>query len=257
MNTKLTAVVIIIMLTVLACGASSTGGANPASTVATVAPVATIPATQPPTTVPATQPPATVAPQATVGAAQAGSVLFHDDFSNPSSGWDQTTVSDGSTDYANGGYRILVNTVNLSMWANPGQNFQNDVRIEVDATKSAGPDNNGFGVICRYTDKDNFYKFVVTNDGYAGISQVSNGNVTVISSPDGKIQTVNNINKGAASNHIRADCIGNTLTLYVNGNQVATASVSSSSGGDAGLFAQTYDTGGVDILFHDFAVTAP
>jgi hypothetical protein len=143
------------------------------------------------------------------------------------------------------------------MWANPNQTLQNDVRIEVDATKSAGPDGNAFGVICRYNDQNNFYKFLVTSDGFAGISKLTNGNVTVISSSDGKMQPVNNINKGAASNHIRADCIGSTLTLYVNGNQVAMASDSSLSGGDTGLFAQTYDTGGVDILFHDFNVYAP
>jgi hypothetical protein len=249
MKTKLIAVVTILMLAVLACGVPSVGGVKPTDTVAAVAPVATVPATQPP---------ATTAPQPTTGAsAQSGSVLFHDDFSNPSSGWDQTTDSDGSTDYANGGYRILVNTASLVLWANPNQTLQNDVRIEVDATKSAGPDANAFGVICRYNDKDNFYKFLVTSDGYAGISRLSNGNVTVISSPDGKLQTVNNINKGTASNHIRADCIGSTLTLYVNGNQVATASDSTLSGGDTGLFAQTYETGGVDILFHDFNVYAP
>jgi hypothetical protein len=43
----------------------------------------------------------------------------------------------------------------------------------------------------------------------------------------------------------------------VNGNQVATASDSTLSGGDTGLFAQTYDTGGADLLFHDFTVYAP
>jgi hypothetical protein len=250
MKTKLIAAFSILVLAVLACGTPSAGGTKPTDMVATIgAPVATVPATQPPATVP---------PQPTVNAgAQSGSVLFHDDFSNPSSGWDQTTIADGSTDYANGGYRILVTTPNVVLWANPGQTLPNDVRIEVDATKSAGPDANGFGVICRYTDKDNFYKLIVTSDGYAGISKVTSDNVTVISSPDGKLQTVNNINKGAASNHIRADCIGSTLTLFVNGNQVATASDSSLSGGDTGLFAQTYDTGGVDILFHDFNVTAP
>ena len=248
MKTKMIAVVTILVLAVLACGVPSTVGPSPTDTVATVAPVATLPATQPPATLPATQPPA---------GAQSGSVLFHDDFSNPSSGWDQTTNSDGSTDYANGGYRILVNTPNLVLWANPYQTLQNDVRIEVDASKSAGPDTNGFGVICRYSDTDNFYKFIVTSDGYAGISRVSNGAVTVISAPDGKIQTVNNINKGAASNHIRADCVGSTLTLYVNGTQIATATDSTLSGSDTGLFAQTYDTGGVDILFHEFNVYAP
>ena len=243
MKTKLIAVITILVLAVLACGAPTGNVINPTAPVAPIA------------TVPATQPPATVAPQSNSNTA--GSVLFHDDFSNPSSGWDRTTNSDGSTDYANGGYRILVNTVNLGVWANPNQTLPKDVRIEVDASKSAGPDNNAFGIICRYTDTDNFYKFIVTSDGYAGISKLINGTLTIISSADGKIQTVNNINQGSASNHIRADCIGSTLTLYVNGNQVATASDSSLSGGDTGLFAQTYDTGGVDILFHDFNVYAP
>ena len=249
MKTKLIAVISMLVLAVLACGLPSVGGVKAPATVAPVAPVATLPPTQPP---------ATVAPQATASTGtQSGSVLFQDDFSNPSSGWDQTTVTDGTTDYANGGYRILVNTAKLSMFANPGQTLPNDVRIEVDATKSAGPDTNGFGIICRYADVNNFYKFIVTSDGYAGISKVSSTDVTVLSAPDGKLQMVNNINKGTASNHIRADCIGSTLTLYVNGNQVATASDSSLSGGDTGLFAQTYDTGGVDILFHDFKVYAP
>jgi len=249
MKTKLISVITILVLAVLACGAPSGGGVKPTDTGAAVAPIATVPATQPPAA-PATQAPGSAG-------APAGSILFHDDFSNPSSGWDQTTVSDGSTDYANGGYRILVNTTSLVIWANPGQTLQNDVRIEVDATKSAGPDGNGFGIICRYTDQDNFYKLIVTSDGYAGISKVTSSDVIVISSPDGKLHTVNNINKGTASNHIRADCIGSTLTLYVNGNQVATATDSSLTGGDTGLFAQTYDTGGVDILFHDFNVYAP
>jgi len=249
MKVKLIAAFSVLVLAVLACGAPAAGVTPTAMVASPVPPVATVPATQAP---------ATTAPQpAGNTAGPSGTVLFHDDFSNPSSGWDQTTVSDGSTDYANGGYRILVNTTSLSMWANPGQSLPNDVRIEVDATKSSGPDANGFGVICRYADKDNFYKFIVTSDGYAGISKISSGNVIVLSSPDGKLQTVNNINKGAASNHIRADCIGSNLTLYVNGNQVATATDSSITGSDTGLFAQTYDTGGVDILFHDFNVTVP
>ena len=65
------------------------------------------------------------------------------------------------------------------------------------------------------------------------------------------------VNMGDAQNHIRADCIGNTLTLFVNSQQVSTAQDSSFTGGDVGLFAGTYDTPGTDIYFDNFMVTAP
>jgi hypothetical protein len=184
-------------------------------------------------------------------------ILYQDNFKDPSSGWDHATIADGSTDYQNGGYRINVLTPNVSLWANPSKNFQNDVSIEVDAAKTAGPDDNAFGVICRYQDTKNFYKFYITSDGYAGISKEDNGNTTVISSADGNIQPVDGINPGLASNLIRADCVGSTLTLYANGTQVATATDTSFTGGDVGLIARTYDTGGTDILFTNFVVSKP
>jgi len=183
--------------------------------------------------------------------------LFKDDFSNTGSGWDSVSDSSGVTDYYNGAYRIEVLTDGLSIWANPSKSFPSDVRVEVDATKNGGPDDNAFGVICRYQDNDNFYRFYVTSDGYIGIVKRQGGSATVISSADGKLQKVDGINQGAATNHIRGDCIGSTLTLYVNGTQVATATDTSFTSGDVGLIAQAFSTGGVDILFDNFTVTAP
>ena len=184
-------------------------------------------------------------------------VLFQDNFGDPNSGWDQTTGADGTTDYQNGGYRINVLTPNVSLWANPSKDFQNDVSVEVDAAKTAGPDDNAFGVICRYQDTENYYKFYITSDGYTGISKEENGDSTVISSPDGKIQPVDGINQGVATNHIRADCVGSILTLFANGTQVATATDTAFTGGDVGLIARTYDTAGTDILFTNFVVSKP
>jgi hypothetical protein len=101
-------------------------------------------------------------------------VLFQDDFSQTSSGWDRYTGDDAITDYNNGVYRMWVNSDNTDIWANPGLNFQ-DVRVEVKATKIAGPDDNDFGVICRYQDVENFYFMIVSSDGYYGIGAVEAG----------------------------------------------------------------------------------
>ncbi len=79
----------------------------------------------------------------------AGDVLFSDDFSGTSKKWDQIVEPTRTTDYYNGAYRITVNDINSDTWSNPGDQKFTDTRIEVDATKNGGPDDNDFGVICR------------------------------------------------------------------------------------------------------------
>ncbi len=192
-----------------------------------------------------------------VGGGNSQLILFQDDFSNTSSGWDQAHTNIGSTDYENGGYRINVIQSDAYFFANPYQSFQNDVRIEVDATKIGGPDDNAFGVICRYQDVDNYYYFYISSDGYVGIGVDNAGTKTLISSSDGNMTSDSNINQGAATNHLRADCIGNTLTLFVNGTQVATATDSTFTGGDVGLVAETFTVAGTDLMFDNFFVYKP
>ncbi len=199
---------------------------------------------------PTTQPPAG-------GGGNGQQILFQDDFSNTNSGWDQAHTDIGSTDYENSGYRINVIQSDAYFFANPYQSFQNDVRIEVDATKIGGPNDNAFGVICRYQDVDNYYFFDISSDGYVGIGIDNAGTKTLISSSDGNMTSDSNINQGAATNHLRADCIGNTLTLFVNGTQVATATDSTFTGGDVGLVAETFTVAGTDLMFDNFFVYKP
>src|SRR5512140_621827 len=79
---------------------------------------------------------------------KSGTVLFKDDFSSPTSGWDHTQYEQGVSDYYGGAYRILVNALDLNIWSVPHRSYV-DVRIEVDAGKLNGPDENRLGVICR------------------------------------------------------------------------------------------------------------
>ena len=189
-------------------------------------------------------------------------VLYKDDFSDPSSGWLQLTDADGITDYDSGSYRIRVDTIGeakngMDIWSHPGVNLEGDIRIEVDATKIGGPDENDMGVLCRYSKKNdayNFYYFVITSDGFVGIAKMKDSNSTLISSD--KLQSSDAI-QPTSTNHIRADCIGSSLTLYVNGTQVATATDSEYTGGDIGLLAGTFNSPGTDIHFDNFIVTKP
>ena len=182
-------------------------------------------------------------------------ILFSDDFSSSSSGWDQVNEDWKVTDYVNGGYRMWLTETQYDIWANPSEYFSGPVSIEVDVTKVAGPDDNDFGIICNYQDVDNFYVGLVSNDGYAAIMKRQDGSSSYISAD--QMLSVNGLNSGSTNNHIRFDCINGNLTLYANGNQVASAFDNSFSDGDVGLQIGTFDTGGVDFLFDNFVVRQP
>jgi hypothetical protein len=180
-------------------------------------------------------------------------VLFQDDFSDPSSGWLTERDEDHIIDYENGSFRIWGNLSRFDYWSIPNLNF-GDVRIEVDATKLGGPDNNSYGIICRYN-QGNYYGFIISSDGYYGISKRKNGDHQIIGAEGMKTSPV--IQKGAASNHIRADCIGSVLTLYLNGEKLQEVTDSEFTLGDVGLLAGSFDVSGIDIQFNHFQVLKP
>ena len=181
-------------------------------------------------------------------------VLFSDDFSDPNSGWDRVVADEGTTDYEGGYYRILVNQPQHDYWANPGRTF-GDVRIEVEATKAGGPDDNDFGLICRYQDAGNFYAFLISSDGYSGIMKVTDRTSEILGNEN--LMETDAIQQGASTNRIRGDCIGATLTLYVNGQQVHSVTDTAFGSGDVGLLAGTYAESGTDIHFDNFFVYQP
>ncbi len=187
------------------------------------------------------------------GAQKPGKVLFADDFANPGSGWNQAATAEGETNYADGAYRILVNGPNMDIWAKANRIFT-DVRIEVDAFKVGGDRNNRFGIICRASGA-NFYALMISSDGYYGIGKVKEAIYTLIGM--NTMQSSQAIKTGSALNHLRADCIGETLTLYANGQKLAEVQDSDYEAGDVGLIAGTYDKPGTDIRFDDYVVYQP
>ena len=182
-------------------------------------------------------------------------ILFEDDFSDSGSGWDQSSFDEGLTDYERGAYRIFVNETSYSAWANPSRNFS-DVSVEVDALKIGGDDDNEFGIICRHANIDNFYVATISSDGYYGFLVRKDGASLELLNMENML-TSDSINVGGESNHIRLDCVGNTLTLYVNGVFVGETVDESISSGDVGLYAGTFSVPGTDILFDNFVVSNP
>jgi hypothetical protein len=187
--------------------------------------------------------------------AKSSNVLFSDDFSNTSGDWDKAKNSNMTTDYDNNAYRILVDVANFDAWSNPDELSFTNVQVEVDATKNAGPDTNDFGVICRYKGLDGYYYGIISSDGFYGIyMKTAEGGKQL---GMGGEQFSDKILRGAATNHIRFDCVGSTLTLYVNDDQIDQQTDTTYTDGNVGLIAGTYTESGTDILFDNFFVYEP
>jgi hypothetical protein len=183
-----------------------------------------------------------------------GNVLFQDNFSDSSSGWDRLTEASGEANYAGGFYRIYVNKKNTDIWATPGLFFI-DVRIDVDATKVGGSDDNNLGVLCRFQNNKNFYELIVSSDGYYSLLKVKDGKQIPLVK-DG-MQPSEKIRQGGKLNHLRADCIGDSLALFVNGEKIVEVIDTDFATGDVGLIAGAYNTPGTDIRFDNFVVIKP
>lgn len=195
--------------------------------------------------------PVTSAPQDQT--ALSGSVLFQDDFARPISGWNRFTSAEGTMDYDAAGYRILVNSLNTNFWSTPHKNFAN-VRMEVDAGKFGGPDENRIGLLCRFTGND-YYFFLFSSDGFYGIGMYTGGQAVLLGQSE--MQANSNIKTGLAVNHLRADCVGDKLTFYLNGFQVASVQDATLKSGDIGLLVGTFDQPGVDVIFDNFVAVKP
>ncbi len=181
-------------------------------------------------------------------------LLFEDDFSKTSSGWDQYGDEYGTTDYGDGYYQIYVNDTSVDYWANPGKNFT-DLVVSVDAEKVGGPDDNDFGLICRYVDESNFYFFLASSDGYYAIGRMIDGSQELIGQE--QLNYTDAINLGNSTNALEASCVGTSLSFKINGETVASVEDATFSEGDIGLIAGTYDTVGTDVHFDNIKVMKP
>ena len=191
-------------------------------------------------------------PVPVIPAVKSGDVLYQEEFGDNTTGWHRIANDKGIMDYDNGGYRILIRQPDLNVWSTAEKNF-GDVRVEADVIRLNGPDENRMGLICRYQG-GNYYFFVISNDGYYAIGKFIGGMTLLLGQTE--MQASETIQKGT-KNHLRADCVGKTLTFYVNFTQVASVEDSDFSTGDVGVVAGSFSEPGVDVLFDHFVVIQP
>jgi len=179
------------------------------------------------------------------------SLLFSDDFSDTSSGWDRENSDDGMSDYQDDQYHIRINRADFDVFANPYRSF-GDVHIEVQATNVGEVADDNYGLICRSVDMHNFYAGLITSDGHYGIFKIKDGTFTLLEGDS--MPTSPAILPAGEMNQIRLDCIGSRLTLSVNGIPLDTREDVDFPSGDVGLLAGSYAIAGVEIAFDNFMV---
>jgi hypothetical protein len=139
-------------------------------------------------------------------------------------------------------------------WSLPDLSYS-DVVLRVQAWRSGGPEDNLYGLICRYQDADNFIFFVLSSDGYMGIGRYLDGDRELLT--DESLLPFEGIRPNENINLIEAYCVGENLTLTINGEQAAQAQTDWLIAGDVGLLAGTYSEPDVEIRFDNFSMLQP
>ncbi len=184
----------------------------------------------------------------------AGPVLFQDDFSKETGGWNTHEDALSFSGYDQSGFRLSSDVPNYQFWSVPGLNFA-DSLVHVRTRMLSGPENNLFGVVCRFQDSENFYALMIGSDGYYGIFKRVDGQQSLVG--QSQMDFSEAIQTGDGLNDLKAICQGDYLALFVNETRLIQVRDDSLGFGDVGLIVGNLEEAGVNILFDDFIVLKP
>jgi hypothetical protein len=182
--------------------------------------------------------------------AEPASDVFEDDFSDPDPGWLEEETDEYSVGFEDEAYRVAIAAESTHLILTPGLDL-GDVAVEVDATWAAGEvESAQIGVACRVVDEDNLYRlYFGPNDSY-GIGRVVDGSWELLTRRERQPSALD-LDPGG-TNRIRADCVGTTLTLWINDEPVLQVEDDVFDSGDAGIWTYT-PNGGLEVVYDDFA----
>lgn len=178
---------------------------------------------------------------------------FNDDFSDPASGWGASSHDTYVRGYQQGRYLFQIDVPRWIVWAMSGRTYT-DIEVEAIA-KAAGQPDNHYGLVCRYND-ERFYYFAVSSDGYYAIFLMDGEQQLQPLTGRAMLRSAA-IHTDGTDNRIVASCEGETLTLYVNGEQIVQTHDATLAKGDVGMAAGSVSEGGVSIWFDNFEASKP
>jgi hypothetical protein len=182
-------------------------------------------------------------------------VLLSDDFS--SSRWGTGTDADSSVEHADNALQMIVYTKNYFVWSTPNAENYQDIHMEVTVINNDTDPSTSFGIICNMqAPSDSFYYVAIKPDGTYAIAKASDGESDTILTNNNQWGPSDLIPTEVASYSIGADCGNGALTLYVNGQQIASVSDASYVSGGVALFTWSGEQATTtNVSFDDFLMT--
>jgi hypothetical protein len=182
-------------------------------------------------------------------------VIFSDDFSSVQ--WGTGTDADSSVEYANNALQMMVFTTNYFVWSTPDDQSYQDVHMEVTVLNNGTDSTTAFGLMCnQQSTKNDFYYLAMTPAGEYAIAIAVEGESDLFLTNNDQWSSSDQIVKEAASYRVGVDCGNGTLTLYVDGQQIASVSDSAYTSGSVGLFTWSgEDANSANVSFDDFIMT--
>lgn len=167
-------------------------------------------------------------------------ILLSDSFDNNDNAfWNFVENDNASAQIVDGQMVVKVKEANYSYGFGPGQIRLTDIDMSFDVTFLEGTEGNvEFGALCRQTDPDNNYHFIINNDGsYLLTKQVNGATERLI---DWTESSAIKTNVGE-TNRIRVICSGSRLELYANDQVLIKTQDTSLTSGLFRLEAGRYD----------------
>ncbi len=183
-------------------------------------------------------------------------IIYQDDFSQKTDYYEYFNFEQATSDIANGVYSIKVNTPNT--WVIPTSGIEaNDNDISADIQQSSGnaDQSSVYGLTCRITQQGG-YVFAVTGDGNALILKKNDsGQFSLISD----VIPVSSYNSGGSVNRLSVSCVGDQLTLSVNGEVIIQITDNSYATGYLGFAAFSLDTSPspLQVNFDNLVISEP
>jgi hypothetical protein len=183
--------------------------------------------------------------------------LFEDDFEGDTTAWGTGTDADSSVEYADGGLQMQIYIENYMIWSTPDAEPFENIHVEVTVKNNNTDPYTAFGIICYAQDYvDTFYYLAITPNGDYVIADKTLALDSVYLTNDGAWATSDLITPNKESYRLGADCGNGTLTLYVDGQLIDSATDDSYTSGNIGLLAWSdVEVNNVDVTFDDIVVT--
>lgn len=177
-------------------------------------------------------------------------LVYEDDFSDSFGGWDDAFDAYTTKQYGNNRYQIEVSTSNLIAWGLANRDVA-DFEVEVEARQEAGGETNSYGLLFHLQDRNNFYRFDISGDGFFLLSKFVEGQWTNL------VDWTASPHISPETNLIGVSVIGTQITAKVNGQELISVTDDSLSHGNFGFFASTFNDEYMWVSFDNLKLWTP